>query len=154
MNPDTLRHMHLKHACLPFHHLSNLRKVESGTPGHQCKKKAFVPTLAKRGIFANSRPAMSPDPADSSRPPEDSIKPIDLSSLGFGPSWVDGPNENIAPVDPRADLVVRPAVRVVRRVVPAVLVVLHAVHAMTVVVLVAMTAVIASNPNRPSRRWW
>ena len=87
--------MHLKHACLPFHHLSNLRKVESGTPGHQCKKKAFVPTLAKRGIFANSRPAMSPDPADSSRPPEDSIKPIDLSSLGFGPSWVDGPNENI-----------------------------------------------------------
>ena len=38
---------------------------------------------------------MSPDPADSSRPPEDSIKPIDLSSLGFGPSWVDGPTENI-----------------------------------------------------------
>ncbi|GBL26646.1 hypothetical protein EMGBS8_05940 [Verrucomicrobiota bacterium] len=130
---------------------------------------------------------MSPDPADSSRPPEDSIKPIDLSSLGFGPSWVDGPNENIGasrgprreggdrpsfrdggnrgpggpsrgPGGPRAVRVVASgwsfAVRVVLRVVPAVLVVLRAVHAMTVVVLVAMTAVIASNPNRPSRRWW
>ena len=51
-------------------------------------------------------------------------------------------------------LVVRHVVLVVRRVVPVVLHVVPVAHAMTVVVLVAMTAVIASNPNRPSRRWW
>jgi hypothetical protein len=50
--------------------------------------------------------------------------------------------------------VVRPAARVVPHVVRVVLHVVPVAHAMTVVVLVAMTAVIASNPNRPSRRWW
>jgi len=70
--------------------------VDAGTPYDRCKKKALTPTLAKVGIFPNSPTAMSPDSAESNPSEKDSPKPLDLSFLGLGPSWVSGPAENVS----------------------------------------------------------
>ncbi|NBX02238.1 hypothetical protein EBR11_06910, partial [bacterium] len=39
---------------------------------------------------------MSPDSAESNPSEKDSPKPLDLSFLGLGPSWVSGPAENVS----------------------------------------------------------
>jgi hypothetical protein len=48
LNPDTLRHMHLKHACLPFHHLSEHKEVGRWKAARQAQVKSVFPTLANR----------------------------------------------------------------------------------------------------------
>ena len=87
LNPDALRHMHLKHACLPFHHLSVGGGEKRGRKGGAQEKKGFD-HACQSGNGDKRVAAMSPDPE-----PENS--PLDLSSLGFGPAWATGPAETV-----------------------------------------------------------
>lgn len=63
MNPYTFRHMHLKHACLPFHHLSSKGQVELRFPACLATK-IFLPvrqTATRRlTVPASSVPCIKP----------------------------------------------------------------------------------------------
>jgi hypothetical protein len=69
--------------------------VDAGTPLGRRKKKAFARMLANRPSFPTLLPSMSSDSAENNPPKEQSFE-LDLSSLGFGPSWVSGPSEKVS----------------------------------------------------------
>ncbi len=64
-------------------------------PGHGARKKRLFQRLPSGLLSQRTYTSMSTDPAENNPPQEKSFE-LDLSSLGFGPSWVSGPAEKVS----------------------------------------------------------